>query len=68
MAGGEQSCWGAALLEAHPTLSPSQAPPPHPCILMPRAHLWAAGGRWVQDRKVLTKVPPCVRASRGGQG
>lgn len=43
-----------------------QAPPPHPCTVMPRAHLWAAGGRWVQDSMVLTKMPPCVRASRGG--
>lgn len=55
---GSRVAGGLLLLEAHPALSPSQVSLPQPCTVMPRAHLWVAGGRWVQDSVVLTKMPP----------
>lgn len=43
MAGGEQSCWGAALLEAHPALS-SPRPPSPPLHCDAKGSL--VGSRW----------------------
>lgn len=58
MAVGEQSCWGAASAGGPPRPEPLPGLPPPALHCDARAHLWAAGGRWVQDSMVLTKMPP----------